>query len=169
MNVKRALKGQLHASLDMLKQTIEQCPDDMWNRDADSVRFWQVAYHTLYFTHLYLHQKEADFVPWEHHKDDYHDLPWPADSGRKIDDPYNKEQLLAYWQICDAFVETAVDGLDLDATDSGFSWHKGFPKLDHQLQNLRHIQHHTALLSGRLRAAMGDKADVAWVRFRHQT
>ncbi|MCB9857482.1 MAG: DinB family protein [Phycisphaerales bacterium] len=167
MDVKRALKGQYHAALDMLKRAIELCPDDAWTDDASTLPFWQVAYHTLYFTHLYLNQTEGDFVPWEHHKPDYHDLPWPADSGTTPEHPYDKSQLLAYWRICDEFVDTAVDRLDLDATDSGFSWHKGFPKLDHQLQNLRHIQHHTAILSARLRANAGDAADIAWVRFRH--
>lgn len=167
IKLKLALKGQYHAALDMLKQTIEKCPDAMWNAGDQNIPFWQVVYHTLYFTHLYLQQKEADFVPWAEHREDYHDLPWPAESGSRVDDPYSKSQLLAYWQICDERVDSAVDQLNLEASESGFSWHKGFPKLDHQLMNLRHIQHHTAILSARLRAKSGDAADIAWVRFRH--
>lgn len=169
MNIRQALKSQYHAAMDMLKQSIERCPDNLWDSKDDPVPFWRVAYHTLYFTHLYLNQTLADFTPWEHHKDDYHDLPWPPDSAPAIDDPYSKSQLLDYWEICDEFVETAVDRLDLDAPDSGFPWHTGFPKLDHQLQNIRHIQHHTALLAGRLRTTMGTAGDVAWVRFRNST
>ena len=166
MDIKPALKCQYHAALDMLKQAIERCPDDMWNDTTHPVGFWQVTYHTLYFTHLYLHQTLADFKPWAHHKADYHDLPWPADSGKPIDDPYTKSQILAYWRICDAFVETGVDALSLAAEDSGFPWHAGFPKLAHQMMNIRHIQHHTAILAGRLRRKLGTKGDVAWVRYR---
>ena len=62
-------------------------------------------------------------------------------------------------------VDEAEAKLDLDATQCGFSWHQ-MPKLDHQLQNIRHIQHHTALLSGRLRQARG--TDIRWVRRNHE-
>jgi len=160
MNVRSALKGQYHAALGMLKQAMEQCP----NGDGGSypVPFWRVAYHTLYATHMYLQPDLGAFRPWEHHREDYNDLPWPPGSGPKIDDPYTKAQLLDYWRICDAMIDAAVDRLDLDAPESGFPWHKTMPKLDHQLHNIRHIQHHTALLAGRLRLANG--TDVRWVR-----
>ncbi len=59
-------------------------------------------------------------------------------------------------------VDAAVDGLDLEAPECGFWWYK-LPKLDHQINNIRHIQHHAALLSGRLRQATG--TDVEWVGF----
>ncbi|MEZ4647921.1 MAG: hypothetical protein R3E97_03900 [Candidatus Eisenbacteria bacterium] len=46
------------------------------------------------------------------------------------------------------------------APESGFSWYK-MSKLEHQFVNLRHIQHHMAVLAGRLR----EFADVGtrWV------
>ncbi len=162
MNIRAALKSQYHAAMAMLRQAMDHCPDDLWNGGGYPVPFWRVAYHTLYFTHLYLQQTEAEFRPWEHHRDDYHDLPWPTDRAAPIEDPYTRAQLLDYWQRCDGMIDDAVDGLDLDATSSGFSWHKSMPKLDHQLQNLRHIQHHAAILSGRLRLA--NAAEVEWVR-----
>jgi len=80
MNVRAALKGQYHAALAMLKQAIEQCPDELWD-GGQAVPFWQVAYHTLYYTHLYLQQREEDFRPWEHHGKEHHDLPWPPENG----------------------------------------------------------------------------------------
>jgi hypothetical protein len=48
-------------------------------------------------------------------------------------------------------VDAAVDALDLESGSSGFAWYP-IPKLEHQLVNLRHIQHHTAQLADRLRA-----------------
>lgn len=164
MNMRTALKGQYHAALAMLKQAVETCPDELWDGGPYPVPFWRVAYHTLYFTHLYLQQTEQDFQPWEHHRDEYHDLPWPPGSGPTIDDPYSKAQLLEYWRLCDAMIDEQVDRLDLDAAESGFPWHKTTPKLEHQLHNIRHIQHHTAILSGRLRIASGEDGAVDWVR-----
>ena len=42
----------------------------------------------------------------------------------------------------------------------GFPWYR-MPKLDHQMMNIRHLQHHTALLSGRLRQVGG--IDGGWI------
>jgi hypothetical protein len=189
MNVQSALKGQYHAALAMLKQAIEQCPDDLWDGGSYPVPFWRVAYHTLYYTHLYLQQSEAAFRPWEHHRDGYNDLPrpppaskpalpavakepprsGPADSGPKIDDPYTKGQILNYWRLIDGRIDADLDRLDLEAPQSGFSWHNMIPKFEHQIHNIRHIQHHAALLSGRVRLALGANADLRWMRTNGQT
>ncbi|MEK6677398.1 MAG: DinB family protein [Planctomycetota bacterium] len=162
MNIQAALKGQYHAALAMLQQTLEKCPDDLWTGGAYPIPFWRVAYHTLYFAHLYLQQNEEAFRPWENHRNEYHDLPWPGDSEPKTLDPYTKPQILDYWRLCEAMVDTQVDRLDLEAPESGFSWHKTIPKFEHQIHNIRHIQHHAAILSSRLRQA--DGTEVRWVR-----
>src|SRR5262245_64658755 len=62
------LKSQYHASLAMLRQTIEKCPDDLWYSKDQINAFWQTAYHTLFFTHLYLQPNDAAFKPWKHHQ-----------------------------------------------------------------------------------------------------
>ncbi len=171
MNIRAALKSQYHAAMNMLKQAVELCPDSMWadvgplsacKGNEHPVPFWRIVYHTLHGTDLYLQQREEDFHPWEHHRPGYEDLPWPPGSGPKILEPYTKEQLLDYWRICDEKIDAGVEKLDLDTSESGFSWHKTMSKLEHQLQNIRHIQHHTASLAARLRLAVG--ADVRWVR-----
>jgi hypothetical protein len=162
MDIRSALKGQYHAALAMLRQAMELCPDGLWEGGAYVVPFWRVVYHTLHATHLYLQPNLEAFRPWEQHRAEYNDLPWPPGSGPAINDPYTKAQLLEYWRLCDAMVDPAVDRLDLDAPESGFPWHRTMSKLEHQLHNIRHVQHHAALLSGRLRLA--DGTDVRWAR-----
>ena len=71
MNVQAALKGQYHASLAMLKRAVEECSDDLWTGGDYPIAFWRVAYHTLFFTHLYLQPDEKSFRPWEHHREEY--------------------------------------------------------------------------------------------------
>lgn len=155
MKVQKALKCQYHAALDMLKQAINDCPDGLWASGDLPVPFWQVVYHTLYFTHLYLCQDVESFRPWAHHLEIRHDL-----NAATRGEPYTRGQLLDYWQFCSDTVDSAIDGMDLDAPTCGFPWYP-LPKLDHQINNIRHIQHHAALLSGRLRQAAG--IDVRWV------
>jgi hypothetical protein len=60
--LKQALKGQYHAALDMLRGAIEACPEEIWLGGVPPRSFWRLAYHTLFFTNLYLQVKEADFV-----------------------------------------------------------------------------------------------------------
>jgi hypothetical protein len=156
--VRAALKSQYHAALGMLRQTIEQCPDDLWLSTEHKNAYWQVAYHVLYFAHLYLMPDEVAFRPWKGHQSDVQHpdgIPGRADPNSSlplIPKPYTKSQVLAYWSICDETVDPALDTLDLNSADSGFSWYK-MPKLEHQIVNIRHIQHHTAQLADRLRFA----------------
>lgn len=162
MGLKQALKRQYHAALAMLREALELCPADLWKSGPYAVPFWRVAYHTLYFTHLYIQPDFESFRPWSLHREDYNDLPWPPGSGPTGLEPYSRSQLLEYRCSIDDMIDSAVDALDLSASDCGMPWHQGMPKLDHQLHNLRHIQHHTALLAGRLRTAGG--IEVQWVR-----
>jgi hypothetical protein len=154
MDIRSALKGQYHAGLAMLREAIEKCPEDLWLRAEAEVPFWRVAYHTLFFTDFYLRADEHSFVPWEKHDWAVHDF------SEKVERAYTKEEVLAYWERVDRMVDSAVDATDLDRQECGFPWYR-MPKLDHQLVNIRHVQHHAAALISRLRRATG--VDVEWV------
>lgn len=166
VTLRSILKSQYHASLAMLRSTIERCPPGVWVAAGHANAFWQVAYHTLYFGHLYLQLNEAAFQPWERHQGGVQHpdgLTGPADPASTLPvmpRPYSQADVLAYWGICDRMVDAAVEAMDLDATESGFPWY-GVSRLEHQLINIRHIQHHTAQLADRLR----DAADIGtrWV------
>src|SRR5687768_12007258 len=97
--------------------------------------FWRVAYHTLYFTHLYLQHSEAEFRPRDFHETNVQYLdgcpspPHNEDSCEhphrppQTGNPYSRDQLLDYWRFCDALVDTQLEAMKLDRTDSGFSWY----------------------------------------------
>lgn len=163
--LRAALKSQYHASLAMLRATIERCPADLWLSAQHKNAFWQVAYHTLYFTHLYLQPDEASFRPWSQQQaaQNADAIGDRVDAGSPlpvIPNPYTQEQVLAYVDFCDDLVDAAVDALDLDSPQSGFWWYT-MTKLEHQLVNLRHVQHHAAQLADRLRSACD--IGIAWV------
>ena len=120
MRVKETIKSQYTASLEMLRQAIVECPEFLWHDPEYKNRFWHIAYHVLFYTHLYLQPFEKDFVAWEKHKDEYVSL---GSSGEKpeADEPYSKEEILAYHRLCCEQVEERVTLLDLEA-ESGFYW-----------------------------------------------
>jgi hypothetical protein len=160
------LKSQYHAGLAMLKEAIERCPDDVWLSTKQRNAFWQIAYHALFFTHLYLHSGVSAFQPWKEHQSAVQHpggIPGPPKPGSTlplVPEPYTRAQVLAYWDICDQMVDSAVDALDLHSSQSGFPWYR-MSKLEHQFVNLRHLQHHAAQLADRLRAALD--IGIRWV------
>ena len=162
MNLPQVIKSQYHAVLEMLKQTIQDCPPALWDDPADKNRFWRVAFHALFYTHLYLQDTEKDFTVWPKHRGQAEHLgrlPWPPQDEPKIEAPYTKEEVLEYLAFCQAMVEEKVSKLNPDAP-SGYDW-LPFGKLELQLYNIRHIQQHTGELDERLGARA--KVDVRWV------
>ncbi|MCI0602961.1 hypothetical protein L0156_08095 [bacterium] len=166
--LRKTLKSQYHASLAMLRETVEQCPNELWMNGEHLNAFWQIAYHALFYTHLYLQPNEAAFQPWEHHQPDVQSpdgLTFPPDPKsdlQVIPKPYSKQEVLAYCQYVDQMIDSGVDLLDLMSPESGFWWYK-CSKLEHQFINIRHIQHHLAQLADRLRSAAN--ISTKWVSF----
>jgi hypothetical protein len=152
MNIKEGIKSQYLASLGMLREAVVRCPDRLWDNQEDKNRFWQVVYHALFYTHLYLQPSEQTFVPWVKNKTGSHRL-------EKEDEPYRKEEILEYFDVCQEQVKKQVPLLELDAP-SGFEW-LPFNKLELQFYNIRHIQHHTGELCERL-GARGE-IEVPWI------
>ena len=159
MEVRNALKNQHHAALAMLRDTIVVCPEDLWVEGDQPRSFWRIVFHTLFYTHLYLHQTEADFTRWPKHRDENQNVfakPWKPGEGPT---PYTRQEMLEYLDEIDAFVDNAIDTMDLDTASPGFSWYS-IPKFEHQLVNLRHINQHVGQLSELLQAR---GIDSKWV------
>jgi hypothetical protein len=158
MRIKKSLKSQYRASLEMLKQAIGECPESLWYSTEYKNPFWHTAFHVLFYTHFYLQPSEGDFVPWKKHMAGYVSLA-SAEEDTETLKPYNKDDLLEYLELSWEEVEEQVNRLDLDA-ESGFHW-LPFDKLELQIYNIRHLMQHT----GELYERLGAKADieVRWV------
>lgn len=72
-----------------------------------------------------------------------------------LPEPYSRKQVLEYWEFCDGMVEEALARMDLQSRESGFHWYK-VSKLEHQIVNIRHIQHGAAQLADRIRSALDE-------------
>ena len=162
-DLRTILKSQYHAAIGMLKQAVEQCPDELWLSSEHPNPFWHVAYHALFVAYLYLHSDFEGFRPWPNHREGYQFLgPVPGNPQLRpeIDEPYSKAQMSEFLQLCDQSIDGAVEKLDLGAPESGFPWYK-MSKLEHQIVNIRHLQHHAAQLGDRLRRVAG--VGIDWV------
>ena len=94
-DIRAVIRSQFHAALDMYEAAVDAIPDEAWDRDEDRNRTWHLAYHTLFFVHLYLQRSEADFEPWEGHREHYDHmghLPWPPPGEPELAAPLGREK-----------------------------------------------------------------------------
>ncbi|MEN8240447.1 MAG: DinB family protein [Chloroflexota bacterium] len=162
MDIHTIIQSQYHASLDMLDQTIEKCPVELWNRKEDKNKFWHLAYHTLFYTQLYLSPSFNEFEPWAKHRPEYNfmgTLPEPPYDKPKIGEPYTRDEIIEYLEYLRSKIDEMVTAVDLHAK-SGFEW-LPFSKLELQFYNIRHLMQHTGELGERLGFAA--QIDIDWV------
>jgi hypothetical protein len=146
MDTQKIIQSQYLAALAMLEQVIVKCPAALWNAPGDKDKFWEKAYHTLFYVHLYLQDVEADFKPWEKQHED-----------EEI--PYTRDEILEYLLLAKEMVRNRLPRIKLEA-ESGFYW-LPFNKLELQFYNIRHIQQHTGELYERL--GTRENIELDWV------
>lgn len=150
MSVHSVLLAQYHAALQMLKQAIEKCPPEMWDDPQDRNRFWQVAYHALFYTLLYSHTSLQTFQAWPGHREAINRMgELPADSIA-----YTRAEILECWKHCREQIDTLLPQANLEG-ESGFHWLR-FSKLEALIYNLRHLEQHT----GELMERLGSRAQI---------
>jgi hypothetical protein len=157
MDIRPALLGQLRASVAMARQCIERIPDSEWEIGTPHRPFWRMAYHTLFYAHLYACQDLASYTPWEKHQDDASDL-WEVADPKPVR-TYTRQEMLDYCDHVHNALGELVPELDLATETCGFDWYS-LPKLDHLLLNLRHVSIHVGQLQERCYAA---GVDLKWV------
>ena len=170
MDVRSALKEQLHAGLAMLRECIEKCPDDLWLEGKHPRTFWRIAFHAAFFTHFGLGQTYQTFAsPPESlavvSREEGHRL-WtdplylePYEMPEDVE-PYSRQDILDYISFVDSLIDSTINNVDLDTDDSGIPGYEGISKLSHELMNLRHLQGHVGQLSELL---MARDIDIEWV------
>lgn len=153
---------QFGATIDMLGNAIEACPNENWSDnvwdDASDVsaytEFWFIAFHTIFWLDLYLSgARRKGFSP-----------PPPFLNGILPEEPYTKEQLLDYLQQCRRKCEQIFDTFTDEKANQPceFPWGEAVSFAELQLYNMRHVQEHAAQLS----LHIGGKVDakkIGWV------
>jgi hypothetical protein len=164
--LKELLAHQYEASLSTLNLCVARCPDARWNERVANLRFCQVAFHVTMFADLYL-QPSDDLDAFkrqpfhvEHAADGFRDYEELADRPQVL--LYAKPFILSYIQHVRSKARTTIAGESAEvlAGPSGFHWRK-CSRAELHVYNIRHIQHHAAQLSLRLR--LDAQVDIPWV------
>ena len=162
---KNGLLGQYQAALSMFHACVARCPEDKWEGHIGSFPFWHVAYHTLYYTDLYLSPDEDSFNPPSFYRENYQFfgcLPWPPHETVVADVPYDRDVILEYVHHCKRKASASIAAETPESLQgaSGFWWYE-IPRAEFHLNNVRHVQHHGAHMSLYLRRL--SDIEIGWV------
>lgn len=162
MDYAAVIRSQYSATLTMLEQAVRKCPPELWAAPVGHAGFWHIAYHALFYVHLYGSADLAAFVPWEKHRPDYDSLgplPDPPHRMPNIGAPYTPTEILEYAAVVRQHIAQQLRTIDLRAP-SGFEW-LPMSKFELQIYSMRHLQQHAGELMERLGTHAGISVD--WV------
>jgi prepilin-type processing-associated H-X9-DG protein len=158
------IQNQYDAVFRTLKHCLDGCTNDAWSQLVCNQQINQVVFHTLFFADLYLGPNpesiEHQAFHTEHNRvfSGYEEM-----ENRAPENEYERPFLEAYLQHCRDKCERVIGEMTAEslAEPSGFDWIHGSMGEVH-VYNIRHIQHHAAQLSLRLR--LSHEFDVPWVK-----
>lgn len=149
--LKTGLWQQFGAVIDYLAETMQACPDELWqaplwqtpNTHAEFSQFWYVSYHSLFWLDLYLTGTEDGFLPPAPFTliEQYDDGPLP-------ERVYTKAELLDYLKACRARCKATIEALTGETLQRRceFSWGEcSFFEL--LIYNLKHVHGHASQLN----------------------
>jgi hypothetical protein len=154
---REAVSAQFGAALAMLENAVAACPDELWGTPDSQPQFWYLAYHTLFWTDLYLSGTRDGFAP---------PAPFTLDEleadGALPPRVYEKGEILSYIVHCRDKAAIAIGGLSEATVSRSYSISAGrVSYAELLLYNLRHIQHGAGQLNLLLR--QGTQAPPRWV------
>lgn len=160
---KTLITNQFEAVFCTLNVCIDRCPETLWDGRIANHRFCQVAFHTLFYADFYLGQSDVGFRDQPFHRDH---TEFFRDYEEFEDRPplclYDRPAIKSYLEHCrrKASDTIAAETADSLAARAAFP-RRAFSRAELHLYNVRHIQHHAAQLSLRLRLDAGQ--GVPWI------
>jgi len=161
--IARGLASQLLASLSMLKDCIDRCPEKEWNERHQDYPFSQVVFHALFDCEYHLCDSVEDLKGQPFHRDnrkafaDYEELDDAAP--RRLHD---LDFILKYYEHCRLKVASEIETKsDAELQVPNSDVRRNMTKLERYANTIRHVQHHAAQLGLRLQLLNGE--EMEWV------
>jgi hypothetical protein len=150
------LLGQYEASISMLRATVCACPAAHWESKIAQWPARFVAFHTLYWTDIYLSPDQAAFKSHEFVMEG-RGLPFGTPLPEGLIPPgLTQPRTIEYADFCIAKARATLSGesaADL-AGPSGFG--PTISRAEMHIYNIRHVQHHTGALAAHFRRLTPD-------------
>lgn len=146
--IRRMLQAQYDKCLKMFDETVAGYTESLWF-DADTYQnpAWQVAFHALFFANIYCSPTEDAIVGWPKLRPSYDRLdrnPGAPDRDELVNNPYTQKDIQEFLALIRSQLPHYLEALEPEK-QCWPSWYDE-PQLEFHLNNIRHIQHHTAEL-----------------------
>ena len=157
--LKESLWKQFGASIDMLKNAVTLCPEDLLHSNK---KLFFITYHSLVFLDYYLTIPPKNFLsPLPFTITAYDQIPPEAIDDVIPDRFYSKAELLDYlnasrekcYQLIASLTEEKIHERFIEEQEQGAM---NYATLEILLYNMRHVQHHAAQLNLFLRQTLSD-------------
>jgi hypothetical protein len=163
LEISLAIKSQLIASVNMLKDCIDRCPGKEWNAKHNDYPFSQVVFHTLFDCDLNLSNDEKDLKAQIFHQENEKEFGDYEELEDKIRNSlYGKDFIKKYYEYCIKKIEQQIGRhTNDDLIVSNNDFYKTMTKLERYINCIRHTQHHVAQLGFRLQLLT--KKEMDWI------
>ena len=156
--VKEIIWSQFGASIEMLENAINDCPEDLWQNRQNKPEFWYLVYHTLFWLDFYLTSEPDKYKPTEPFT-----LSELDPEGILPDRVYSKKELLNYLTFSKNKCAKTILNLTDEIVNKDYKFgsvQMSFGEL--LIYNLRHVQHGV----GQLNLILRQKIDFApkWIK-----
>ena len=155
-------ENQYDKTLNMIQETISSYNKSLW---YDSVNFqypaWQIAYHGLYYTNIYCSPTEEKIIPWPKEKENYHffgNKPWPPYEKIVIEESFSTNEINEFIDFLKKQIPNYLKDFSPDKKCWPFWYDES--QLEFHINNLRHLQHHTAEILERHNSLV--KTEYSW-------
>lgn len=149
--ITKVITLQYTKAFDLMEKVISQYDEDLW---IDSENYgdaaWQVAYHGLFYTNLYLAPSSEKHIPWSGEREDYHKLRGGKDAPEKgvdLEKSFSKTEMLDYLEHIRSHMETYLEGFEPE-DDCWPYWYEE-KQMEFHFNNLRHLESHRGALMER--------------------
>ena len=152
------LTSQYLASLTMLKTCVENYDAGLWANCSDyKSPAGQIAYHTAFYTNIYLSPSRSRAVRWDK------EVPRMEDLGKPItpNDVLSQSDIAHFVDHIVQCIPRYLERFSMDS-DCWPNWYS-LSQMEFHMNNLRHIQHHVGQLIERNRSIK--VLDVPWLTF----
>ncbi len=157
------LVNQFEASLRTLGLCVARCPDELWDVRVGNHPFSQVAFHTVFFADYYLGLEPESLRKQAFHTSnptlfgDYEQL-----QDREPVAVYERPPIEAYLIFCHAKAVATIAAETEESLRAPARFHRrDMSRVELYVYNIRHIQHHAAQMSLRLR--LDASVEIPWI------
>lgn len=160
---KTLITNQFAAAFCTLNACVDRCPEALWNHPVGTYPVSLVTFHSLFFADFYLEADETSFRDQPFHQihasvfADYEQL-----ANREPVTQYERSFIKAYLDHCR---QKAINVIASE-TEASLKGPSGFARrtmsrAELHVYNMRHVQHHAAQISLRLR--VDADVNIPWV------